>query len=157
MQNELPRSSHEISSVPFTGPLLPIVAALLALACGARTAGLDEESRNAGDSGSSLGTIGEPCTRDSDCEEICSDMGVSASSLTGGLYPDGMCTQKCSTPSDCPEGTWCVGRAPRNMCAVSCEVDADCDDLDRRTGRDYRCVEESTPNEGDATVCGVPD
>lgn len=81
--------------------------------------------------------VGGSCESDSDCDEDC---------LTGGDYPEGICSVSCATDDDCPGGTHCIDE-DGGICMLACEVPSDC-----RGG--YTCQgEENRGHGGDSLVC----
>lgn len=81
--------------------------------------------------------VGAECQYHSDCNERC---------VTGGDFPDGMCTVSCDDPYDCPAGTTCISKKD-GVCALQCDRDRDCPG-------GYECDSKNERGEsGNARVC----
>ncbi|MGM0555030.1 MAG: hypothetical protein ACQEVA_01500 [Myxococcota bacterium] len=62
--------------------------------------------------------VGNSCRDDVDCAR-------GSFCLTGGDYPDGMCTTRCDFDRDCPSFARCV-EDNGGICLLECDVDRDC-------------------------------
>jgi len=60
--------------------------------------------------------VGGSCRDSRDCEREC---------VTGGDFPDGMCTVYCRDDRDCPPQTACIDKKG-GVCALYCDRDSDC-------------------------------
>lgn len=87
--------------------------------------------------GSDGALVGAACQSTNDCDERC---------LTGGDYPQGMCTASCSSDGDCPDGTNCIDKEG-GVCMLACDLPSDC-----RGG--YTCKgEDNKGHAGESLVC----
>ena len=73
-------------------------------------------------------TLGAECTTDRDCDDLCA---------SGGDWPDGMCTLRCTSDTDCPTEAACIPEMG-GICAFRCTADAPCAFL----GPAYACKAE---------------
>ncbi|MCA9521601.1 MAG: hypothetical protein KC609_11540 [Myxococcales bacterium] len=81
--------------------------------------------------------VGGPCTTTADCSQRC---------LTGGDYPEGMCTVSCTTDADCPGGSNCIEKDD-GVCLQTCNLPSDC-----RGG--YNCKgKKNKASGGESLVC----
>ncbi len=81
--------------------------------------------------------VGAPCAARADCAERC---------VTGGDFPQGVCSASCSTDDDCPSGTRCIDKEG-GICLLACDRPADC-----RGG--YTCKGVTNQGHGgDSLVC----
>ena len=86
--------------------------------------------------------VGSSCTTEADCG--------GALCITGGSFPDGVCTPACDTNSDCTEAFSCISRSG-GICLPNCTAIEDCEDL---RGADWQCREESLQaGGGNRLVC----
>jgi len=84
-------------------------------------------------------TVGNACTRDSDCDERCLP--------PSGDYPAGFCTLNCIDDRDCPGDTFCVA-SDGGVCLFICP-DFRCSDL----GPGWECKEVDHASGGKVDVC----
>lgn len=89
------------------------------------------------DAGTSTGTgkatIGDGCKKDNDCSNT---GGTCTNSVSVGVtitFPNGYCTQRCSSTSPCPTGSSCVMFV--NTCLRTCTADTEC-----RVSDGYKCM-----------------
>ena len=68
---------------------------------------------------------------------------------SGAGYPQGYCTQSCSTNAECPPGSHCVSSATRTFCAQRCDTLQDCN-----AGAGQECLPQQGPD-GCEEVCIV--
>ncbi|MCA9669494.1 MAG: hypothetical protein KC503_28060 [Myxococcales bacterium] len=61
-------------------------------------------------------TVGGSCANDRDCDQKC---------LTGGDFPQGTCSVRCSNDAQCPGGTACVDK-DGGYCLLTCDFSSDC-------------------------------
>ena len=110
--------------VEMKGMFLGVVACVALLGCG------------------DSGAVGDSCDTEADCQGgLC---------ITGGSFPDGVCTPACDTNVDCPEGFSCISRSG-GICLPNCAEEQDCEDL---RGATWQCREESLQaGGGNRLVC----
>ena len=118
----------------FPRPALALVAALLVsapLSCGSSE-----------DVGPSSPLVGGRCSGDKDCSKRC---------LLGTRFPNGYCSQTCSTDKDCLDGTVCIQNdASAGVCMTTCRLPADCDPY----GTGYSCNRGARQQGGEgALIC----
>jgi len=63
--------------------------------------------------------VGESCTVNGDCRDLCA---------TGGDFPGGFCTTACFDDRDCPGGTVCTD-IDGGICLFECDSDDVCTEL----------------------------
>jgi hypothetical protein len=89
--------------------------------------------------------IGARCDDSDQCDDRC---------LSGGQYPDGLCTVTCDDGDDCPGGSACAD-LEGGVCLYACDDDAACEFL----GDGWRCrveVEHGAAVDQEVTVCVGP-
>ena len=83
--------------------------------------------------------VGGRCTADDDCSRRC---------LTGGQFPEGYCSQTCTTAKDCPGGSACVAVDGTGVCIAPCHVANDCNGF----GPGYSCSREARQEGGEGVL-----
>lgn len=105
--------------------LVVFLGLMLATACGGNSVGNDGD------------LVGGSCRDSGNCADIC---------LSGGDWPEGMCSVACRDDFDCPSETACIDDEG-GVCLLLCDFDTDC-------RRGYECDDESRRGHpGNATVC----
>jgi hypothetical protein len=78
--------------------------------------------------------VGETCTVNGDCRDLCA---------TGGDFPGGFCTTACFDDGDCPGGTVCAD-VDNGICLFPCDSDDYCAEL--LGDSSYNCRAADTPD-----------
>jgi hypothetical protein len=103
-----------------------LLALALATACGV-SAGVSRQ-------------LGARRDHNAECDDRC---------LTGGQFPDGLCSLDCEQDDDCPDGSACAD-LEGGVCLFSCQADPDCDFL----GAGWRCHDQpERGGGGPVSVC----
>ncbi len=84
-------------------------------------------------------TVGNACTRDSDCDDRCLP--------PSGDFPGGFCTLTCRDDRDCPGDTFCIDR-DGGVCLFICP-EFRCSDL----GAGWECKDEDDVSGARVSVC----
>ncbi len=91
------------------------------------------------DAGDIDDVIGASCASNSDCATRCY--------RDSARYPDGFCSQPCTTDNDCPGGTSCI-ESDGGVCLLLCP-EFDCS----RLGPGYECNGKQHAGGGSVEVC----
>jgi hypothetical protein len=67
--------------------------------------------------GGAADAVGAPCARNADCPGM--------RCLTGGKYPNGLCSYACDRNEDCPDYSVCIDR-DGGVCLPLCDYAQDC-------------------------------
>ena len=89
--------------------------------------------------------VGGSCSSVRECSSYCTFDTDFGNGVTG------MCTGRCSTDRDCPNGTSCVTN-DGGVCAVTCGATSECAGF----GRAYLCKAENRTSGGSINVCRLP-